>query len=286
MALQIIFEILAVSGIYVLSSIGYTLIYKISKIVNLSLSEITVWGAILFVYLFLKTKNVFFAFAVTVIICAIIGLLSWKFVFKKLKKVSSISLLIASIAISEIISNLGLLIFKGNDYYLSNSFLNQIIIIFNGRILVGQIIIILISIITVVVLFFILGKTKIGKVFSAICENEVFATTFGINADRAIFIVFSIASIFQAFSGILILLYYKSISASSHYLALKGLICAMLGGLGNEKGAVIGSVLIAFFEIIFGFFISFRYRDVFVFFILILILLLRPQGILKGSEND
>ena len=277
----------SLGALYALVAIGYTMVYGILRLINFAHGDLLMLAA----YCVFFMNAAFFpwwaAAIIAVLITAVFGVCVEKIAYKPLRNSPRISVLISAIGVSFLIENLGLVIFGGvpqafqrPDFFIAEynfgGFRTNSLTIF---ILVSTIIVLL-------ALVYLLKKTKIGMAMRALSVSFDTASLMAINVNRIISFTFFIGSALAAFGGIMWALKYPQINPlMGIFPGLKCFIAAVVGGIGNVTGAVIGGFLLGIVEIMgISFFPSLAgYRDAFAFIILILILLFKPSGIM-GKE--
>lgn len=282
---------LSLGSVIALVALGYTMVYGIIKLINFAHGEIFMIGAYVG---YLVMANLPLPFYVSFVIallaalcfCAIFGVLVEKVAYKPLRKAPRIAALITAIGVSFLLQYLMMFIFGADpktfpiqelkSYEFSGVVIKEI-----------QIIIIVIAFLLMVALQFIVHKTKIGKAMRAVSVDAEAAQLMGIKPDTTISYTFALGSALAGIAGVLIGIYYNSIDPlmGSAY-GTKAFIAAVFGGIGIIPGAMVGGLTIGFTEIFMSGYFSSLLKDGAVYLILILILVIKPTGLLGKKEGE
>ncbi len=292
---------LTIGSIYALIALGYTMVYGILRLINFAHGDIYMVGA--YAGFMIATSLGFAAnpsavgFAVTLVgsmaIAAAIGMAIERFAYRPVRKFSKMTTLITAIGMSLFIEYLFVFIFSGTPRSFPQLLPSDNITLFgNATISTSQILIFVVSILLMVLLQWIIFKTKIGKAMRAVSFNINSAKLMGINTDFVIAFTFALGSALAAAGGVLTAQYNPKIEPLMGIITgLKAFVAAVLGGIGNIPGAVLGGLLIGAAEtLVVGYGshvgIPSTYRDAVAFAILILVLLLRPAGLLGSNVQE
>lgn len=315
---QTLITALAIGGLYALIALGYTMVYGILKFINFAHSDIVVLGAWLSFKLATKWLPAcgltaqaadgelrwWFGGVVLVLAmlsCALVGFLIERLAYRPLRRASRLNVLITAIGVSLLLQNVGQL-----PYVFGASPENMPSLIENAEVMrlplggdggghdviIGRVDVIIFctSAVLMLMLEFLVFRTKFGTAMRAVSFSTDNAALMGVPVDRVISITFVIGSALAAAAGFLYAMKYPGLSQPAHsiwvLLGLKAFVAAVIGGIGNVRGAVLGGFVIAFVEQFGTFYISTNYRDVYVFALLILILLVRPTGILGTPYRE
>uniref|UniRef100_A0A7C3MK61 Branched-chain amino acid ABC transporter permease n=1 Tax=Dictyoglomus thermophilum TaxID=14 RepID=A0A7C3MK61_DICTH len=280
--LQQIINGISLGSIYALIALGYTMVYGILRLINFAHGDIFMVGAFIG-YFALGSWNLPFALGLVVAMigASVIGMLIERFAYRPLRIAPRISLLITAIGVSFLLENLMVLIVGASPRSFPQSIPVDIYNI-GGLILTNrQIIILLISILLMILLQFIVMRTKIGKAMRAVSQDKEMALMLGINIDSVISFTFALGSALAAAGGVLVGLYFNKIEPYMGVMpGLKAFVAAVLGGIGIIPGAMLGGFILGIAEVLVSAFISSTVRDAVAFIILIIILLVRPSGLL------
>ena len=273
-------------SIYALIALGYTMVYGIAKMINFAHGDIIMVGAYaLYVLIALLKVPVMAAVFLTIIICSVLGIIIEKVAYKPLRKAPALSVLITAIGVSFFLQSLALLIFKPNPIAFKS-------IINVNSIRIGDITISGVSLVTFIITFicmvsltYFINKTKTGAAMKAVSEDKAAAELMGINVKRTI--TFAIGSGLAAVAGILFVCQYQSIQPTLGALpGIKAFVAAVLGGIGSIPGAMIGGLVLGLIESISKAYISSQLSDAIVFGVLVVVLLVKPSGLLGKNRIE
>lgn len=294
---------LNIGAIYALIALGYTMVYGILRLINFAHGDVYMVGAFAGFYIaltFALTGPSFVSLTVVLLsamlIAAIVGMVIERFAYRPVRKYSRMTTLIMAIGVSLLIENLFVARIgaapRAFPDFLGSQSQPPIHLFGNAAISKAQIVIFLVSIALMLVLQWIVYKTKVGTAMRAVSFNLNSAKLMGINTDAIISLTFAIGSALAAAGGVLTAQYNPNIDPLMGILTgLKAFVAAVLGGIGNIPGAVLGGLLIGAaetFVVGYGYHIGIAstYRDAVAFAILILVLLLRPSGLLGSTVQE
>ena len=295
---------LNVGAIYALIALGYTMVYGILRLINFAHGDVYMVGAFAGYFIALSLGFAagpsLFALGIvllgSMIIAGIVGMIIERFAYRPVRKYSRMTTLIMAIGVSLLIENLFVARIgaapRAFPDFLGSQSQAPIQLFGNAAISKAQIIIFLVSIALMVLLQWIVFKTKVGTAMRAVSFNLNSAKLMGINTDAIISLTFAIGSSLAAAGGVLTAQYNPNIDPLMGILTgLKAFVAAVLGGIGNIPGAVLGGLLIGAaetFVVGYGHHIGIAstYRDAVAFAILILVLLLRPSGLLGSTVQE
>ncbi len=286
---------LTIGLIYALIALGYTIVYGIAQLINFAHGEIFMVGAYLGLLAYQILKLLFpnsqeislflgIIFIFSMVGTSLLGILIERFAYRPLRNAPRLAPLITAIGVSFLLQNAVMLIFGPSD----KSFPAIIPVkkyFFGAMIFTNlQLLIAFVSIFLMVALHLFIKYARLGKAMRALADDREAASLMGINVNQVISFAFLIGSGLAGAGGVMFGMYYNTINFHDGYLAgLKAFTAAVLGGIGNIPGAMIGGVLIGIFEGLGAGYFSSEWKNVFAFFILIIILLFRPSG-LFGSR--
>ncbi len=275
-------------SIYALIALGYTMVYGIAKLINFAHGDIIMVGA--YVCLFaISSFNlpVWLAIILSIIVCALLGIVVEKVAYKPLRSASRISLLITAIGVSYFLQSLFQLLFSANPRPFPTIINLPALTIGSISISAPYYITFIVSVILMSVLHLFVQKTKVGKAMRAVSEDSQAAQLMGINIDKTISITFAVGSALAAVAGIL---YCSSYPMVNPYLGslpgIKAFIAAVLGGIGSIPGAVLGGFILGIIEALTKAYISSQLSDAIVFTVLIIMLVFKPSGILGKNVKE
>ncbi len=279
---------ITLGSIYAIVALGFTLVFGVLGIINMAHGEIFMVGA----FVGVMTTSVlgwplWLAFIASIVVTGILGYLLERITLRPLrgkKGVSHLAPLISTIGVSILLENLSHHIFGAGNQPFRAPFAQISIEIGSITFYLVQIVIFAISVILMIGLSTWLSKTKAGKALRATAENLETASILGVDTKRIITLTVIIASAMGGIAGILVGMAFNSVSPQMGLsMGLKGLAIIILGGMGNVKGAMTGGLILGLSETLLVAFGDSGYRDAIAFIMIIVILLLRPQGIF-GSK--
>lgn len=285
--IQQLFNGLHVGSIYALIALGYTMVYGIVKLINFAHGDILMIGAYSTYFLITSGFPIWASVILSMLICAVIGVVIEKLAYKPLRRAPRISALITAIAVSLFLQNLFMILFKPDGRPFPEIIKLQSINIGNIKIEGLTILTIVISTVLMIALHFFINKTKTGKSMRAVSQDRDAAMLMGINTDRTISITFAIGSALAAVGGILFSMAYPLIDPYMGTMpGLKAFIAAVLGGIGVIPGAMFGGIIMGVAESFTKAYISSQLSDAVVFGILIVVLIVKPSGIFGKNTRE
>lgn len=282
--LQQLINGLQLGFVYALIALGYTMVYGIVRLINFAHGDVFMVGAYLGYYGIVYFKLPFpVAIAFSMFGCALLGIIIEKLAYKPLRTAPRIAALITAIGVSLFLEYFTSLKFVFGPNYLAYPRPFEVINYNIGGVTIStiQIIVFVVAVVLLALLQFIVQKTKVGMAMRAVSYDKDTARLMGINVDNIISFTFGLGSALAAAGGVLYGIAYPQINPFMGIMpGLKSFVAAVLGGIGIIPGAMIGALIMGVVEVLSAAFISSTLRDVFAFGILILVLLLRPTGLL------
>jgi branched-chain amino acid transport system permease protein len=274
----------SLGSIYAVIALGYTMVYGIAKMLNFAHGDVIMVGAyIVFALTSYAGANPYLALVISMAACTLLGMAIERFAYKPLRGASPLAVLITAIGVSYFLQNMALLIF-GSQAKSFTSIVNlPALTLAGGKITISAetIVTIIVSLIIMVSLTLFVNKTKPGRAMLAVSEDKGAAQLMGVNVNATISLTFAIGSGLAAVAGVLLCSAYPTLSSQTGAMpGIKAFVAAVLGGIGSIPGAVIGGVLIGIIEILSRSYISSQMADAIVFAVLIIVLLVKPTGIL------
>lgn len=278
---------LSLGSIYALVALGYTMVYGIIKLINFAHGEVFMVGAFVGYFVMVKLgMSIVPAVLIAMAFCAVLGVLIEKIAYKPLRNSSRISVLITAIGMSFLLQYTMMYI-AGPDVKSFPEQVQKVYKLGNVQINAQQIYIFAITVILMVLLQFIVKKTKMGKAMRAVSVDRDAAMLMGINVDTTISFTFALGSALAGAAGVLVGVYYNSITPlMGATYGLKAFVAAVFGGIGLIPGAVVGGFSIGFIEIFVSGTGFSTFRDGIVYALLIVILIIKPSGILGRNEKE
>ena len=275
-------------AIYALIALGYTMVYGIAKMLNFAHGDVIMVGAYtLFVTMGTMGLPAYLGVILSIVFCAVLGVVLEKIAYKPLRGSSPLAVLITAIGVSYFLQSLALLIF-GSQQQKVESVVSLPSVYLGAVELSGESIATLgITIIIMVALTLFIKKTKTGRAMLALSEDRGAAQLMGINVNRTISITFAIGSGLAAVAGALFVSSYGFVGPYTGSLpGIKAFVAAVLGGIGSIPGAMLGGILLGIIESFSKAYISTQLSDAIVFGVLILVLLVRPSGLLGRKKIE
>lgn len=279
---------ISVGSIYALIALGYTMVYGIIKLINFAHGDVFMIGAFIGFYAISEWGMGFFpALLLSMVISAIFGVVIERIAYKRLRNATRIAALITAIGVSLLIEY-GTIFFRGADVAAyPETVKNTKIDILGVQISSQAILILSVSIVLMVLLQFIVHKTKIGKAMRAVSHDAEAARLMGINVDNTISATFAIGSALAGAAGVIFGVYYTKIDPFMGVIpGLKAFIAAVLGGIGSIPGAMVGGLVLGVVETVVSAIGFSLWRDAAAFVILILILIFKPSGIFGKNARE
>ena len=284
---------LALGAIYALIALGYTMVYGVLRFINFAHSDVFMVGAFAGYYLarFVPAASVPGGILVllgAMALCALLGVLIEKFAYRPLRGRSTLTVLITAIGVSLLLQNVGQRVFGANPKSFPALFPLRYYQLDNGLVISSaQIMVFVVTLLLLFALRHIVLNTRIGTAMRALSFNPTAASLVGVNNDRVISFTFALGSALAAAGGILYASNYPSIDPLMGTLpGLKAFVAAVLGGIGNIAGAAVGGIVLGLVETAVVALGGSTYRDAVAFGVLILILLLRPNGLLGKRQAE
>ena len=278
---------LNIGSIYALIALGYTMVYGIAKLINFAHGDVIMVGAYISFISMKFGLPWWLAVIISIVACAVLGVVMEKVAYKPLRNASRISLLITAIGISYLLQNLFQLIFGANPQPY-HAFITLPALNLGGiSIQANYYITFSVSVLLMILLTLFVNKTTMGKAMRAVSEDEGAAKLMGINVDTTISLTFAIGCALAAIAGILYANCYPMINPTLGSLpGIKAFIAAVRGGIGSIPGAVLGAFILGMVEAMTKAYISSQLTDTIVFAILILMLVFKPAGILGKNVKE
>lgn len=280
---------LSLGSIYAVIALGYTMVYGIAKMLNFAHGDvIMVGGYIVFSATSYAGLNPYVAVLISIIFCTLLGVTIERVAYKPLRNASPLAVLITAIGVSYLLQNLALLVFGAQPKNFTSVVPLDSVKLFDGRLTISgeAIVTIAVTVIIMVALMLFINKTRPGNAMRAVSEDRGAAQLMGVNVNGTIALTFAIGSGLAAIAGVLLCSTYSNLTSTTGAMpGIKAFVAAVFGGIGSIPGAMIGGVLIGIIEILGRAYISSQMADAIVFAVLILVLVIKPTGIL-GKKID
>jgi branched-chain amino acid transport system permease protein len=286
--LQQIINGISLGSIYALIALGYTMVYGIIKLINFAHCDVYMLGAYVG-YLCMTSFHLGFlpSMLIAMVFCIVVGITIEKIAYRPLRNATRIAVLITAIGVSLFIEYVTMFFVKADirSYPPLTGFMAQTFKLGDINITMQQVIIFVVTILLMVLLQFVVKRTKIGKAMRAVSLDRDAAELMGISVDTTISFTFALGSALAGAAGVLVGIYYNSINPLMGVLpGLKAFVAAVFGGIGIIPGAMIGGYFIGTVEVMVAGYGNSMFKDAVVFAILILILIVKPSGLL-GKET-
>lgn len=279
---------LRTGSIYALIALGYTMVYGIAKMINFAHGDIIMVGAYsLYVCVALLNLHPVLAVIVTIAVCSLLGITIEKVAYKPLRKAQPLAVLITAIGVSYLLQNAALLIFKATPIPFGS--IIKVPALKVGSLNISGLTIVTLAVTTVsmIVLTLFINKTKIGRAMRAVSEDKGAAELMGINVNQTISVTFAVGSALAAVAGILFICQYETLLPTLGALpGIKAFVAAVLGGIGSIPGAMLGGIILGIIESMSKAYISTQLADAIVFTVLVIVLLVRPSGLLGKMKIE
>ena len=302
---------ISLGSIYALIALGYTMVYGIAKMLNFAHGDIIMAGGyVVFIAMSTTWCPVWLSVIIGIVVCTVLGVVIEKVAYKPLRNAPPLAVLITAIGVSYLLQNIALLT-QGSDTKNFNSIVNNappFLLVYQGEgayfftnaadtpcadltpaltIKMETFISIVVSLVIMAALTLFINKTKAGKAMIACSEDRGAAQLMGINVNATISLTFAIGSALAAIAAVLMFSSYPGLSPYSGSMpGIKAFVAAVFGGIGSIPGAMIGGVLLGIIEQLAKAYISSQLSDAIVFLVLIIILIVRPTGIMGKKINE
>ena len=288
--LQQVVNGLSLGSIYALIALGYTMVYGIIKLINFAHCDVYMIGAYVG-YACMTFLHLGFtaSLCIAMLVCMVLGVVIEKVAYKPLRNATRIAVLITAIGVSYLLEYGMMYFMKANvrTYPPMTGLLAKSFQLGGVTISMLQILIVAVTVILMIALQLIVKKTRIGKAMRATSQDQDAAELMGINVNTTISFTFALGSALAGAAGVLVGVYYNSIDPLMGFLpGLKAFVAAVFGGIGIIPGAMIGGYFIGAVETFVSGYGSSMYKDAIVFAILILVLIIKPSGLLCKATKE
>jgi len=281
---------LSLGSIYAIIALGYTMVYGIAKMLNFAHGDVLMIGSyITFVFMSQMGINPIVSVLLAAIACTLIGITIERIAYKPLRGANSLAVLITAIGVSYFLQNIALLIFGANTKSFKSIVTIPPLKLFGGQLIISSesIVTITLCIVIMLALTTFINKTKMGQAMLAVSEDRSASTLMGINVNGTIAMTFAIGSFLAAFAGVLLCSAYPTLTPTTGAMpGIKAFVAAVIGGIGSIPGAFIGGLILGVLENLSKAYISAQLSDAIVFSVLIIMLLVKPSGILGKSNIE
>jgi branched-chain amino acid transport system permease protein len=284
-AVQFIFAGLSTGSIYALVALGFNIIYNVNLLVNLAQGEFVMLGALTMISLYSRGMPMPLAFGASTLLVGGVGILFDRFAIRPLKQPSIMLMILLTLGASTFFKGLALLIWGKDPYTVPSFSKTQSISVLNATFSTQTLWVIGTLIIVYFALRLFLERTIVGKAMKACSENPRAASLMGISVKKFVMISFFLSGAIGAIGGMVVSPISFMVYDEGTMLGLKGFASAVLGGVGSYPGAVVGGLALGLLESFSTGYISSIFKDILAFLALLIILILKPSGLLKRRED-
>lgn len=281
---------ISLGSVYAIIALGYTMVYGIAKMLNFAHGDVIMIGAYIsfcaMQYLGLPTLA---SVVLAMVVCTALGIVIEGLAYKPLRQAPSLAVLITAIGVSYFLQNIALIIWGSAPKSYPSAVSLGSISLMDGQLVISgaTIVTVLANIIIMVALTQFTSRTKFGKAMRAVSEDKGAAELMGINVNMTISMTFAIGSALAAIAGVLLCSAYPTLQPTTGSMpGIKAFTAAVFGGIGSIPGAMIGGVLLGIIEILGKAYVSTELGDALVFAVLILVLLVKPTGLLGKPVRE
>ena len=288
--MSVLFDGLSLGAIYALIALGYTMVYGIAKMLNFAHGDIIMVGAyVCFCCIYNLGLSPLVGVLASVIVCTLLGILIERLAYKPLRQATSLAVLITAIGMSYFLQNVAQLIWGANPKSFQTVIHAGNLSLMGGELKISYVSLVTIaaSIVVMVALSLFVGRSKMGRAMRCVSEDKGAAQLMGVNVDLTISVTFAIGSALAAIAGVLMCSAYPTLKPTTGSMpGIKAFTAAVFGGIGSIPGAMLGGILLGIIEILGRAYVSSELGDAFVFAVLILVLLVKPTGLLGKKIRE
>jgi branched-chain amino acid transport system permease protein len=281
---------ISLGSVYSIIALGYTMVYGIAKMLNFAHGDvIMIGGYVIFTIMSTMGLNPILAVLISIIFCTLLGITIERVAYKPLRNASSLAVLITAIGVSYLLQNIALLIFGADTKSFASVITVPALKLAGGDLTISgeALVTIPLCLVIMILLTVFVKKSKTGRSMVAVSEDKAAAVLMGVNVNKTIAITFAIGSALAAIASMLMFSAYPSLTSTSGSMpGIKAFVAAVFGGIGSIPGAMIGGILLGIIEILSRAYISSQLADAIVFLILIVVLIVKPTGILGKKLQE
>ncbi|MBO4825223.1 MAG: branched-chain amino acid ABC transporter permease [Lachnospiraceae bacterium] len=281
---------ISLGAVYAIIALGYTMVYGIAKMLNFAHGDVIMIGSyVVFCVVSMLNLPVWLGILLSVLVCTALGVTIEAIAYRPLRQAtSSLTVLITAIGVSYFLQNVALLIFGANTKAFTSVVPLDAVKIGDSLTITGESIVTIIAcIIIMIVLTLFVNKTKAGRAMLAVSEDKGAAQLMGINVNKTISLTFAIGSALAAIAGVLLCSAYPSLTPYTGSMpGIKAFVAAVFGGIGSIPGAFIGGIILGIIENLSKAYISSQLSDAIVFCVLIIVLVVKPTGLLGKKLQE
>ena len=281
---------ISLGSVYAIIALGYTMVYGIAKMLNFAHGDVIMVGAYI-CFFAISSFNLPPAVGIllAILVCTMLGIVIERLAYKPLRQATSLAVLITAIGVSYLLQNGAQLLWTSNIKMFPSFFPGQPVELFGGelKITVASIVTVAVCVVIMLALTWFTGQTKVGKAMRACSEDKGAAQLMGIDVNTTISVTFAIGSALAAVAGVLFCSVYPNLTPTTGSMpGIKAFTAAVFGGIGSIPGALLGGVLLGMIEIFASAYISTQLSNAIVFAVLIIVLLVRPTGLLGKQVRE
>ncbi|MCI6824335.1 branched-chain amino acid ABC transporter permease [Ruminococcus sp. YE282] len=281
---------ISLGSVYAIIALGYTMVYGIAKMLNFAHGDVIMVGAYMcFCSMTYLSLPPIVSILIAMVVCTLLGVIVEVLAYRPLRKASSLAVLITAIGVSYLLQNAALLIWGSAPKTFSSVVPFGSVSLFNGDLIITgeSIVTVAACVVIMICLTVFTKKSRMGKAMRAVSEDKDAAQLMGINVNKTIAITFAIGSALAAIAGVLLCSAYPALTPTTGSMpGIKAFTAAVFGGIGSIPGAMIGGVLLGVIEIFSKSYISSELADAIVFGVLIVVLLVKPTGLLGKKITE
>ncbi|HIX13034.1 MAG TPA: branched-chain amino acid ABC transporter permease [Candidatus Anaerofilum faecale] len=280
---------ISLGSVYAIIALGYTMVYGIAKMLNFAHGDvIMVGGYMTFIFMNSLGMPAILAVLGAMVVCTVLGIVIERVAYKPLREASSLAVLITAIGVSYLLQNLALIIWGSTPKSFPSVVSIDPIVLPGGITISGETIVtVVVSALIMIGLTLFINKSKLGHAMQAVAEDKGAAQLMGINVNATISITFAIGSALAAVAGALLCSSYPLLQPTTGAMpGIRAFVAAVFGGIGSIPGAMLGGVLLGIIESLTKAYISTELSDAVVFAMLIVVLLVKPTGLLGKKISE
>ncbi|MDD2979395.1 MAG: branched-chain amino acid ABC transporter permease [Hespellia sp.] len=280
---------ISLGSVYAIIALGYSMVYGIAKMLNFAHGDvIMIGGFVVFTATSATGMNPLLAVLLSVVVCTVLGVVIEKVAYRPLRNASPLAVLITAIGVSYLLQNVALLMFGANPKSFTSVVKVPALNLVGGDLIIsGETIVTIVSCLVIMAALSMFMKTKPGQAMLAVSEDKGAAQLMGVNVNATISLTFAIGSGLAAIAGVLLCSAYPSLTPYTGSMpGIKAFVAAVFGGIGSIPGALIGGLILGVIEILSKAYISSQLSDAIVFGVLIIVLLVKPTGILGKKISE
>ena len=281
---------ISLGSVYAIIALGYTMVYGIAKMLNFAHGDVIMIGAyVSYCATTYMGLNPILSVVIAMVVCTALGILIEGLAYKPLRKAPALAVLITAIGVSYFLQNSALLIWGSAPKNFSSIVKFDSVSLAGGKLIITSesIVTVIACIVIMIALTLFIKKSKMGKAMRAVSEDKGAAELMGINVNLTISVTFAIGSALAAVAGVLLCSAYPILIPTTGSMpGIKAFTAAVFGGIGSIPGAMLGGILLGIIEIFGRAYISSELADAIVFAVLIVVLLVKPTGLLGKKINE